>query len=144
MRRLNGRRKTGVRISKMPCEGDEELRAEVETLLSPGRFAARPAGVGGLFAFDRRPYANHNLDHTRLRRRCAEVHEVNVSEPSIAQKVGFLGSPGIRVNALDVEPEATRACAYATMCRTDAVNGRRRRIAVTRDVAASDAKRIPV
>ena len=73
-----------------------------------------------------------------------EVLEVNVSEPSIAQKVGFLGSPGIRVNALDVEPEATRACAYATMCRTDAVNGRRRRIAVTRDVAASDAKRIPV
>src|SRR5262245_62081590 len=25
---------------------------------SPERFGARPAGVGGLFAFDRRPYAN--------------------------------------------------------------------------------------
>ena len=28
----------------------------------------------------------------------AEFLEVNVSEPSIAQKIGFLGSPSIRVN----------------------------------------------
>ena len=55
----------------------------------------------------------------------AEVLEVNVSEPSFAQKVGFLGSPSIRVNGLDVEPEARRARAYGMMCRTYAVNGRR-------------------
>jgi hypothetical protein len=36
----------------------------------------------------------------------AEVLEVNVSDASIAQKVGFLGSPSVRVNGLDVEPEA--------------------------------------
>ena len=55
----------------------------------------------------------------------AEVLEVNVSEPSIAQKVGFLGSPSIRVNGLDVEPEARSEHACGMMCRTYAVNGRR-------------------
>lgn len=50
---------------------------------------------------------------------------MNVSEASIAQKVGFLGSPSIRVNGLDVEPEARRARASGIMCRTYAVNGRR-------------------
>ena len=42
----------------------------------------------------------------------AEVVEVNVSDASIAQKVGFLGSPSIRVNQLDVEPEARAARDY--------------------------------
>ena len=55
----------------------------------------------------------------------AEILEVNVSEPSIAQKVGFLGSPSIRVNGLDVEPEARRKRACGMVCRTYAVNGRR-------------------
>src|SRR6266536_2319863 len=55
----------------------------------------------------------------------AEVVEVNVSDASIAQKVGFLGSPSIRVNKLDVEPEARAARDYGMMCRTYAVDGRR-------------------
>jgi hypothetical protein len=55
----------------------------------------------------------------------AEIVEVNVSEPLIAQEVGFLGSPSIRVNGLDVEPEARRVHTYGIMCRTYAVNGRR-------------------
>ena len=55
----------------------------------------------------------------------AEVAEVNVSDESVAQKVGFLGSPSIRVNGLDVEPEARAARDYGMMCRTYAVNGRR-------------------
>lgn len=55
----------------------------------------------------------------------AEVLEVNVSEPSIAHKIGFLGSPSIRVNGLDVEPGARRWRAYGIMCRTYGVNGRR-------------------
>ena len=50
---------------------------------------------------------------------------MNVSEPSIAQKVGFLGSPSIRVNGLDVEPEARSEHACGMICRTYAVNGRR-------------------
>jgi hypothetical protein len=55
----------------------------------------------------------------------AEVFEVKVSEPSIARKIGFLGSPSIRVNGLDVEPEARTERAYGMMCRTYPVNGRR-------------------
>jgi MerT mercuric transport protein len=55
----------------------------------------------------------------------AEVVEVNVSDESIARKVGFLGSPSIRVNGLDVEPEARAAREYGMMCRTYALNGRR-------------------
>ena len=55
----------------------------------------------------------------------AEVLEVNVSEPLIAQEVGFLGSPSIRVNGLDVEPEARKVHTYGIMCRTYAMNGRR-------------------
>jgi hypothetical protein len=55
----------------------------------------------------------------------AEVVEVNVSDESIARKVGFLGSPSIRVNGLDVEPEARAAHECGMMCRTYVVNGRR-------------------
>ena len=55
----------------------------------------------------------------------AEVLEVNVSDTSIAQKVGFLGSPSVRVNGLDVEAEAREAREYGMMCRTYPVNGRR-------------------
>ncbi len=55
----------------------------------------------------------------------AEVLEVNVREPSIARGLGFLGSPSIRVNGLDIEREARTAGAYGMMCRTYAVNGRR-------------------
>jgi len=55
----------------------------------------------------------------------ADVVEVNVSDESTAQKVGFLGSPSVRVNGLDVEPEARAAREYGMMCRTYAVNGRR-------------------
>jgi mercuric ion transport protein len=47
-----------------------------------------------------------------------------VSDESIAQKVGFLGSPSIRVDGLDVEPEARTARDYGMMCRTYTVNGR--------------------
>ena len=74
---------------------------------------------------------NHKPALERVRQVLAEeglsavVLEVNVSEPSIAQRVGFLGSPSIRVNGLDVEPEARRGHAYGVMCRTYAVNGRR-------------------
>lgn len=55
----------------------------------------------------------------------AEVLEVNVSDASIAQKVGFLGSPSVRVNGLDVELEARAAREYGMMCRTYSVDGRR-------------------
>ena len=55
----------------------------------------------------------------------AELVEVNVGDGSIAQQVGFLGSPSVRVNGLDVEPEAGAAREYGMMCRTYSVDGRR-------------------
>ena len=62
-----------------------------------------------------------------LREECisAEVLEVNVRDATTAQKLGFLGSPSIRVNGLDVEPEARSARDFGMMCRTYLVNGRR-------------------
>ena len=71
----------------------------------------------------------------------AEVLEVNVSEPSIAQKVGFLGSPSIRVNGLDVEPEARRGARIWHDVPHIRSERPKRRIAVARDVAPSDARR---
>ena len=55
----------------------------------------------------------------------AEVLEVHVSDASVAQNVGFLGSPSVRVNGLDVEAQARTAHEYGMMCRTYVVNGRR-------------------
>lgn len=55
----------------------------------------------------------------------APVSELGVSDSSIAREIGFLGSPTIRVNGLDIEPAARSARDYGMMCRTYAVNGRR-------------------
>src|SRR5215813_8163973 len=55
----------------------------------------------------------------------AEIVEVNVGDASMARKLKFLGSPSIRVNRLDVEPEMREARDYGMMCRTYAVDGRR-------------------
>ena len=55
----------------------------------------------------------------------AEVQEVNVGDAAIAQNLGFLGSPSIRVNGFDAEPDARSARQYGMMCRTYVVNGRR-------------------
>jgi len=55
----------------------------------------------------------------------AEIVEVNVGDASMARQLRFLGSPSIRVNGLDVEPEMRTARDYGMMCRTYAVNGRR-------------------
>lgn len=48
----------------------------------------------------------------------AEIVEVNVPDEAAAQAVGFLGSPTIRINGLDVEPSARLSRAFGMMCRT--------------------------
>ena len=53
------------------------------------------------------------------------VSEVNVHNQVAAQALGFLGSPSIRVNGLDVEPAARSSREYGMMCRTYVVEGRR-------------------
>jgi len=55
----------------------------------------------------------------------AEVVEVKVTEPAMARELRFLGSPTVRVNGLDAEPDARAALGYGIMCRTYARNGRR-------------------
>src|SRR5713226_1117511 len=55
----------------------------------------------------------------------AEISEVNVPDASTAHEVGFLGSPSIRVNGMDVEQAARSAREYGMMCRTYVVNGQR-------------------
>jgi copper chaperone CopZ len=55
----------------------------------------------------------------------AEISVVNVQDAPTAERVGFLGSPSIRMNGLDVEREARSAREYGMMCRTYVVNGRR-------------------
>jgi hypothetical protein len=47
----------------------------------------------------------------------AEVALVEVDEPETAERLGFLGSPTVRVNGRDVEPGAAERRGYALACR---------------------------
>jgi hypothetical protein len=47
-----------------------------------------------------------------------EVAEIEVPDPETAQRLRFLGSPSVRINGLDVEPETRSATAFGMMCRT--------------------------
>ena len=47
-----------------------------------------------------------------------KVAEVQISNPATAKSVGFLGSPTVRVNGLDVEPSARRSDQIGLACRT--------------------------
>ena len=55
----------------------------------------------------------------------AGVREVNVPDEAAARAAGFLGSPSIRINGLDVEPGARSSRDYGMMCRTYLIDGRR-------------------
>lgn len=67
---------------------------------------------------------NHPPALTRLDEVLAELKvEAQVVQRAIesqeeAEAAQFLGSPSIRVNGLDVEPEARERTAYAYSCRT--------------------------
>jgi len=55
----------------------------------------------------------------------AEVAEVSVADEAAARLLGFLGSPTIRVNGLDVEPAARASKEFGMMCRTYVHGGKR-------------------
>lgn len=63
----------------------------------------------------------------------AEVVEVNVPDDGGAKEVGFLGSPTVRVNGVDVEPCARSSREYGIMCRTYMV-GQKREGAPSKDL----------
>lgn len=47
----------------------------------------------------------------------AEVVEVEVPDAEVAKQVGFLGSPTIRINGLDIDPTVRAATETAFACR---------------------------
>ena len=54
----------------------------------------------------------------RAERIVDEVKEVEVPDPQTAERLGFLGSPTIRVNGVDVEPDALASEFFGLVCRT--------------------------
>jgi hypothetical protein len=48
----------------------------------------------------------------------AEISQIQVSDQVAAREIGFLGSPSVRINGLDVEPTARGVHEYGMMCRT--------------------------
>lgn len=46
------------------------------------------------------------------------VEEIEVQDDSAAQALGFLGSPSVRVNGLDIEPDARVGQRVGFGCRT--------------------------
>lgn len=61
----------------------------------------------------------------RAERLSAAVSEVEVTGADAAQRIKFLGSPSIRVDGLDIEPEARSATQFGLTCRTYADGCRR-------------------
>jgi hypothetical protein len=48
----------------------------------------------------------------------APIRLTEVGDRETAQAVGFLGSPTVRINSLDIEPSARSRTDYGLMCRT--------------------------
>jgi len=71
-----------------------------------------------------KPAVDLVLDVLKEEQVSAQVAEVNVGDPETAKATAFLGSPSIRVEGLDVEPEARAVRDYGISCRTYMTNGR--------------------
>ncbi len=52
-----------------------------------------------------------------------DVTEVEVHDLEEANRLGFLGSPTVRVDGIDVEPDAQQSTAYGFACRTYGTSG---------------------
>ena len=46
------------------------------------------------------------------------ITEMSVADLNTALHIGFLGSPTVRINGLDIEPSARQRAAFGMMCRT--------------------------
>ena len=46
------------------------------------------------------------------------ITEMIVADRDTAVHIGFLGSPTVRINALDIEPSARQRTTFGMMCRT--------------------------
>jgi len=54
----------------------------------------------------------------RLEQVAADVAEMEIKDEAIARAVGFIGSPSIRINGADVDPDASGPALAAMCCRT--------------------------
>ena len=81
-----------------------------------------------ILTFDGCP--NASLTHDRVaealasERIAADIEEIEVSTPELANELRFLGSPSVRVNGEDVEVAAHHRSSYGLMCRTYRDGGR--------------------
>lgn len=57
-------------------------------------------------------------DAMRQEGQTADVVEVNVRDDATARRLGFLGSPTVRIDGLDIEPPARLSKHFGLMCRT--------------------------
>jgi Domain of unknown function (DUF2703) len=55
----------------------------------------------------------------------ADMIEVEVKDMPTAQKIGFLGSPSVRVNGQDIEPAVRGSDGFGIICRTYIESGQR-------------------
>jgi hypothetical protein len=46
------------------------------------------------------------------------ITEISVADRETAVSIGFLGSPTVRINGLDIEPSARQRTTFGMMCRT--------------------------
>jgi hypothetical protein len=46
------------------------------------------------------------------------IIETRVRDQNMAVRIGFLGSPTVRIDGLDIEPSARQRTAFGIMCRT--------------------------
>ncbi len=53
----------------------------------------------------------------------AEIREVEVRDDADAKRLRFLGSPTVRVNGVDIDPEAVARTDYAFGCRLWGASG---------------------
>lgn len=53
------------------------------------------------------------------------IEEIEVHDAAMAQQLKFLGSPSIRIDGLDIEPDARSAKAFGYGCRTYEAAGQR-------------------
>lgn len=65
-----------------------------------------------------RPAIERLIDILREEGVSADVAELEVPDAAAAQALGFLGSPTIRINGVDIDPAARSAIGFGLMCRT--------------------------
>jgi mercuric ion transport protein len=65
-----------------------------------------------------RPTVERVREALQSENEAAHIDEIEIRTPAEAESLGFLGSPSVRINGLDIEPEARSLDSYGLSCRT--------------------------